>query len=137
MSPEKTCAACTYQPTAPGLLVPECMSCMESAPYANFKPKVLNAVTPMTAHEFVMTRVDTMRKEARADDIQVGGSHYKDMPMQPWEVMESLMTREEFIGFLKGNMLKYAMRAGKKPGSDDEGKAKHYRDKLQEVQAKA
>ena len=68
-----------------------------------------------------------------ANDVQVGGSHYKDMPIQPWELMETVLTREEFIGFLKGNIIKYAMRAGRKPGSDDAEKARHYMQKLQEV----
>lgn len=67
-----------------------------------------------------------------ADDIQVGGSHYKDMGVQPWHVMEAVLTREEFIGFLKGNLIKYAMRQGKKD-SPDAGKWHHYRQKLDEV----
>lgn len=59
------------------------------------------------------------------------------MPIQPWEVMECVLTREEFIGFLKGNIIKYSMRCGQKPGSDDdEMKARHYRDKLSEVKAR-
>lgn len=68
-----------------------------------------------------------------ADDIQVSGNHYKDMPIQPWHVMESVLTREEFIGFLKGNVIKYSLRAGRKEGSDDAGKARHYMYKLKEV----
>lgn len=64
---------------------------------------------------------------------QVGGKHYTDMPVQPWDVMSVTLTREEFIGFLKGNVIKYAMRQGKKEGSDDAAKAKHYMEKLQEV----
>lgn len=71
-----------------------------------------------------------------ANDIQVGGQHYKTMPVQPWEVMESVLTHEEFIGFLKGNVIKYSMRAGRKEGSDDANKARHYRMKLQEMQRK-
>ena len=67
-----------------------------------------------------------------ADNEQVGGDHYKTMAMQPWEVMESVLTHEEFIGFLKGNIIKYAMRNGRKD-SDDAGKAKHYQKKLNEV----
>ena len=59
--------------------------------------------------------------------------HYKDMGVQPWEVMETVLTHEEFVGFLKGNIIKYSMRAGKKD-SDDAGKAKHYMMKLREVQ---
>lgn len=68
-----------------------------------------------------------------ADDIQVSGNHYKDMPIQPWHIMEAVMTHEEFIGFLKGNIIKYSLRAGRKDGSDDAGKAKHYMQKLKEV----
>lgn len=68
-----------------------------------------------------------------ADAVQVGGSHYKDMPVQPWEVMEAVLTREEFVGFLKGNVIKYSMRAGRKDGSDDAGKARHYMQKLTET----
>ena len=71
--------------------------------------------------------------EKKANDIQVGGSHYKDMPVQPWIVMEAVLTHDEFIGFLKGNVIKYSMRAGRKEGSDDAEKAKHYLQKLKEV----
>lgn len=70
----------------------------------------------------------------RADEVQVGGTHYKDMPIQPWTVMEAVLTHEEFVGFLKGNLIKYSMRAGHKEGSDDANKAKHYLQKLREVQ---
>jgi hypothetical protein len=69
---------------------------------------------------------------SKANDLQVGGQHYKDMPLQPWDVMEAVLTHEEFIGFLKGNIIKYSMRQGKKD-SDDVGKAMHYRMKLEEV----
>jgi hypothetical protein len=79
---------------------------------------------------------DTIEKQLpgiRADDIQVSGTHYKDMGMQPWAVMEAVLTPEEFRGFLKGNVIKYAMRQGKKADSDDTNKAKHYAMKLNEV----
>jgi len=68
-----------------------------------------------------------------ADDLQVSGTHYKDMAVQPWVVMELVLTSDEFEGFLKGNIIKYTMRAGRKDGSDDAGKAKHYMQKLKEV----
>jgi hypothetical protein len=67
--------------------------------------------------------------------MQVGGTHYVSMPVQPWEVMESVMTREEFVGFLKGNIIKYSMRQGKKEDSDDVGKLQHYIAKLKQVQS--
>ena len=68
-----------------------------------------------------------------ADSKQVSGNHYKDMPIQPWAIMEAVMTPEEFIGYLKGNIIKYSLRAGRKEGSDDAGKAEHYMQKLKEV----
>jgi hypothetical protein len=68
----------------------------------------------------------------KANETQVGGTHYKEMDPQPWEVMQSLLTPEEFRGFLKGNMIKYAMRQGKKD-SDDANKYLHYRQKLIEL----
>ena len=71
--------------------------------------------------------------EATADTKQVGGSHYKDMEVQPWAVMQTVLTTEEFIGFLKGNIIKYGMRQGKKD-SPDAGKCKHYMEKLKEVE---
>ena len=67
-----------------------------------------------------------------ANERQVGADHYKTMPMQPWEVMEAVLTPEEFRGFLRGNVIKYSMRAGRKAGSDDAAKAQHYLQKLRE-----
>jgi hypothetical protein len=78
-------------------------------------------------------QVEFQFKGTSADDIQVSGNHYREMPIQPWAVMESVLTPEEFRGFLKGNIIKYSMRAGRKVGSDDTSKAIHYRMKLKEV----
>lgn len=72
---------------------------------------------------------------ARADDKQFGGRHYKNMPIQPWAIMQAVLTPEEFRGFLKGNVLKYSLRAGRKPGSEDLEwrKCGHYLEKLHEM----
>jgi hypothetical protein len=67
-----------------------------------------------------------------ADKMQVGGTHYTDMGIPPWELMQAVLTQEEFVGYLKGNVIKYALRQGKKD-SDDVGKARHYIHKLREV----
>lgn len=61
---------------------------------------------------------------------QVGGTHYTDMAVQPWDVMAAILTPEEYIGFLKGNIIKYGMRQGKKAGTDDAAKCQHYMDHL-------
>ena len=75
--------------------------------------------------------------EQNADDYQIGGTHYKDAPVQPWEVMESVLTHEEFIGFLKGNIIKYSQRQkGDAAKQQEDGeKCRHYRRKLKEVVA--
>jgi len=87
----------------------------------------------MISNDNQMEMFPELNAELNADDMQVSGSHYKDMAVQPWAVMEMVLTDEEFQGFLKGNIIKYTMRTGRKDGSDDEGKAKHYMKKLREV----
>jgi hypothetical protein len=67
-----------------------------------------------------------------ADDFQVGGNHYKEMGVPPWDVIESTLSREEFIGFLKGNIIKYSMRQVQR-GDIDSNKCRHYIIKLDEM----
>ena len=43
-------------------------------------------------------------------DSQVGGNHYKNMAIQPLDVMRQSLTRDEFLGYLKGNVIKCMMR---------------------------
>lgn len=64
---------------------------------------------------------------------QEGGDHYLEMGIQPWDVMKSWMTSEQFRGFLRGNVIKYIARAGKKDGAVEEvdlKKAAHYLEAL-------
>ena len=68
-----------------------------------------------------------------ANQQQVGGSHYKAMPIQPWEAMQAWMKPDEFNGFLKGNAIKYLARCNAKGGLEDVKKAHHYIAKLIEV----
>lgn len=64
---------------------------------------------------------------------QVGGDHYKDNPVQPWAAMEAWMGGEQFVGFLRGNVIKYIARCDKKGGVQDLKKAQHYLTKLIEI----
>lgn len=91
-------------------------------------------VTRKTTRDEKISKPGVYETPLTADEMQVSGSHYKDLSVQPWHVMQAVLTPEEFRGFLKGNIIKYAMRQGKKQGSDDAGKAHHYRLKLMEVQ---
>lgn len=56
--------------------------------------------------------------------------HYSSKAVQPIEIMQMIMSKEEFIGFLKGNIIKYACRAGTKAGESfdkDITKAERYK----------
>lgn len=65
---------------------------------------------------------------------QVGGDHYASKAIQPWEAMQAWMTPDQFIGFLRGNAVKYLARAGSKGDAlEDYRKAQHYLARLIEV----
>lgn len=69
-----------------------------------------------------------------ANARQIGGDHYARQSIQPWDAMEAWMTRNEFIGFLRGNAIKYLARMGSKDAaSQDARKAEHYCVKLAEM----
>lgn len=59
-------------------------------------------------------------------DIQIGGSHYKEMGHhQPWEVLATWMTPEELRGYMKGTVITYLAREQQKGGDLDIEKACH------------
>ena len=64
------------------------------------------------------------------DTHQVGGDHYASKTVQPWEAMESWMSKEAFSGYLQGNCIKYLSRYRDKNGIEDLHKAQHYLAKL-------
>jgi len=63
------------------------------------------------------------------DTRQVGGDHYTRLEIQPWEVIE-----RNGMGFFDGNAVKYLMRYKAKGGVQDLEKARHYLDKLIELE---
>lgn len=68
-----------------------------------------------------------------ANDTQVGGDHYHNKSIQPWDAMRAWMSPEAFQGYLRGNVIKYVARCEDKGGIEDLRKAKHYLEKLLEV----
>jgi|TARA_R110001583_G_scaffold64687_4_gene187436 hypothetical protein len=64
-------------------------------------------------------------------DKQIGGTHYKDMAIQPLEFIE-----RNGLGYAVGNVIKYVCRWRKDSGSgiEDLKKAKHYIDLLIELE---
>jgi hypothetical protein len=66
---------------------------------------------------------------ARANDHQIGGSHYKDFKYETWDVIIDWN-----LGYLDGNAVKYLSRWRLKGGIQDLKKARHYIDKLIETE---
>ena len=66
---------------------------------------------------------------ARTEDIPTEdgtaarATHYLACPIQPIDLIQYTLTKEELIGFLKGNIIKYSLRAGHK-GNPEKDKAK-------------
>jgi hypothetical protein len=76
-------------------------------------------------------------KTPSALDNQVGGAHYKDMAVQPWEAMEAWLTPEEYRGYHKGVAIAYLARERSKGGMQDIQKAVHHLQRLIEMQGEA
>ena len=64
-------------------------------------------------------------------DVQEGGNHYKDCPIQPVEYIHA-----NGIGYFEGNVIKYVTRWRTKGGVEDLKKARHYIDMLIEFEGK-
>lgn len=64
--------------------------------------------------------------------MNTNSKHYEELNIQPWEIMERNFTTEEFVAYLKGNIIKYTLRDKGQVLTDAE-KIKHYAEKLIEV----
>ena len=69
-----------------------------------------------------------LAKKHRANEQQVGGAHYANKSMQPWDFIVA-----NNLGYLEGNIVKYVSRWKDKNGIEDLKKAQHYLQKLIEV----
>lgn len=66
-------------------------------------------------------------EEQENDGTAKNATHYQNAAMQPIEVMQRFLTKQEFIGFLKGNIIKYKARAAfKGRKNEDLQKARQY-----------
>lgn len=94
--------------------------------YANTIPQV----TPFDANVTIDAKGNYHIEDASAPNTKYYDEHYASMVgLEPIELMQLVLSYDEFIGFLKGNIIKYTMRAGKKQGEaaeKDAAKAKRY-----------
>lgn len=42
--------------------------------------------------------------------MDINAKHYENLNIEPWDIMKADFTKEQWIGFLKGNILKYTLR---------------------------
>ena len=69
----------------------------------------------------------------KANTIQEGGDHYKQMPVEPWDIYDS-WPAEQRIGAYRANCVKYVLRLEHKDSRVlNARKLKHYASKLVEV----
>ena len=62
-----------------------------------------------------------MFKDSFPQDRQIGGSHYKKFPIQPYEFIS-----KNDLSFFQGNVVKYVCRYQRKGGVEDLKKIVHY-----------
>lgn len=65
------------------------------------------------------------------NNIQHGGTHYKEKTVQPWDYIAA-----NGLGYFEGNVVKYVSRWRDKGGVEDLRKARHYLDKLIELETR-
>ena len=79
--------------------------------------------------------VESVKLEPYEDVDCYHDSHYKTSVLEPILVMQKMFTHEEFVGFLKGNILKYRLRLGHKDDIQKEmDKIQRYEQWLEEAE---
>ena len=65
-------------------------------------------------------------KPTKNDNTPTSPAHYKQGGLEVITILRKKMSKEEFKGFCKGNILKYVLRAEHKNGVEDYKKAMQY-----------
>lgn len=77
---------------------------------------------------------------SKKEDVINHPSHYTFFQKEVIDVIKECLTPEEFKGYLKGNVIKYRMRAGIKGGTEkrqeDLDKSNWYQDRLNGLEKK-
>lgn len=116
-SKDKSCETCTHSKgESLDKVNPFCWDCSGSISRVHWEPKAVSTPRRIAIGEDKTIASDVMAK-------QVGGAHYKTQGvlMQPWAIILAWG-----LGFHRGNVLKYLLRAPQKNGKEDIKKAIHY-----------
>ena len=97
-------------------------------PFGGWKPKLVSkALRELRGqHEVEEPEAPLVKSQL---DIQEGGSHYKDMAIQPVQYITA-----NNIPFMEGNVIKYVSRHKAKNGAADIKKAIHFLNLILELQ---
>lgn len=88
-----------------------------------------NFVIPELEVNFEDSKCDGVEPDVEVyfeSDLIDNQIHYTVNGIQPIQIMKANMTKEEYRGFLEGNILKYPLRYKHKNGLEDLKKAKTY-----------
>lgn len=86
--------------------VKACISCKHFVTYGEIQCGFTESCVNFSKWELVGTPTGQGTTEA--------AKHYQIADMQPIEIMQAYLTKEQFIGFLRGNVIKYILRMGHK-----------------------
>jgi hypothetical protein len=75
-----------------------------------------------------ISSLGTRAGKVKANDQQIGGTHYLGVPVQTWDFIAA-----NGLGYFEGNIVKYITRWREKGGLADLLKASHYLQKLIEL----
>jgi hypothetical protein len=74
-----------------------------------------------------------LEEEKQTKDLVNNPPHYNKGNIECIDAIEAMLTHEEYVGYLRGNSLKYRWRFRYKNGIQDLEKAKWYENRLMEV----
>lgn len=122
MEPSKevrSCATCIHVATKLNDAPAHCWDCSGTLSHPSWEPKEMSIPTPRR----IVLKTPPTTPATPVMEKQVGGAHYKDkgVLMQPWAIIKAWG-----LGFHRGNVLKYLLRAPQKNGKQDIEKAIHY-----------
>jgi len=119
MSIYKSCDTCKFEKLQ--IDSEECRECgSDKQAHSNWQPKPIDTETPVIP---CATETDAINSP----------SHYMQGGIETIDIIRTMLTKEEFQGYCKGNILKYRERAPYKGNSDqDYAKARKYKQFLEE-----
>lgn len=85
------------------------------------------SIWKINKEQMVKDAIDAIKEYEKNTGTALDATHYQILQQQPIEIMQVLMTHEQFLGFCWGNAIKYILRLGKKDAPEKEmQKAQQY-----------